>query len=102
MRETIGPERRSGKDRRKPQRLTIKPLFLKGRRESIRRIEDRKKIAALDYYSPSLFIGVAAVLSLSLLDALLTLTLLAKGARELNPVMKYYLNYGPQVFLSAK
>ena len=42
------------------------------------------------------------VLSLSLLDALLTLILLSQGAKELNPVMQYYLSHGPQVFLLVK
>ena len=43
------------------------------------------------------------VLSLSLLDALLTLILLSQGAKELNPVMQYYLiNYGEQVFIYVK
>ena len=47
-------------------------------------------------------VGVVAVLGLSLLDALLTLSLLAKGARELNPIMAYYLTHGPRVFLFVK
>ena len=102
MTKYIGVERRSGQDRRQ-NRLTIsKRLFFNGRRESGRRAEDRKQIMALDRYSPSLFIGIVAVLSLSLLDAMLTLTLLSRGARELNPVMAYYLSHGPYVFLSVK
>ena len=42
------------------------------------------------------------ILSLSLLDGLLTLILIAEGARELNPVMQYYLSHGPEVFLLIK
>lgn len=42
------------------------------------------------------------VLSLSILDAILTLILLSQGAKELNPVMRYYLSHGPQVFISVK
>lgn len=42
------------------------------------------------------------VLSLSLLDALLTLVLLSEGASELNPIMLYYLSHGPTVFLLVK
>ena len=102
MREYIGPERRSAEDRRRKQPLRINNLILKGKRRSIRRAADREKIVALDYYSQSLFIGIAIVLGLSLLDALLTLMLLAKGAQELNPVMAYYLTHGPRVFLFVK
>lgn len=102
MREFIGPERRSGEDRRSRQPFKIKHLLTKGNRKSIRRAADRNNIVALDYYSQSLFIGIAVVLVLSLLDALLTLTLLAKGASELNPIMKYYLTRGPKIFLFVK
>lgn len=42
------------------------------------------------------------VLGLSLLDAALTLALLNKGAVELNPVMRYYLNLGPRTFVMVK
>ena len=68
----------------------------------MRRAEDRQRVVALDRYQPSLFIGIMIVLCLSLLDALLTLILIAQGARELNPVMRYYLSHGPHVFLLAK
>lgn len=71
-------------------------------RITVRRADDRKRIVALDRYQPSLFIGIMIVLSLSLLDALLTLILIAQGAKEINPVMQYYLSHGPQVFLFVK
>jgi len=102
MIEHTGFERRSGKDRRKRQPFTIKNLFSGRQRKTVRRAKDRRRIVALDHYSPSLFIGIVMVLSLSLLDALLTLILLSRGARELNPVMEYYLSHGPHVFLFVK
>jgi hypothetical protein len=71
-------------------------------RSSVRRAGDRQRVVALDRYQPSLFVGIMVVLCLSLLDALLTLILIAQGASELNPVMRYYLSHGPQVFLLAK
>jgi hypothetical protein len=95
-------ERRSGQDRREHPLPLLKKIYFKGMRVSVRRTEDRKRIVALDQYKPSLFIGILIVLSLSLLDAILTLTLIARGARELNPVMQYYLSHGPQVFLLVK
>jgi hypothetical protein len=102
MTEYTGFERRTGLDRRQKRLPLLKWLFFNGKREFGRRDDDHKQIVALDRYSPSLFIGIIIVLSLSLLDALLTLTLLSRGAKEMNPVMDYYLSYGPHVFLSAK
>ena len=46
--------------------------------------------------------GIIIVLSLSLLDALLALFLLSHGAKELNPVMRYYLNHGTLTFIFVK
>lgn len=97
-----GVERRSGKDRRNKNLPLLKRLFSKGRRISSRRVEDRRRIVAFDSYSPSLLVSVILVLSLSLIDAMLTLILLSQGAKELNPVMDYYLGHGPEVFLTVK
>ncbi len=102
MARLAGLERRSGQDRRENIRPAFKKLYFKGMRASARRTEDRQRIVALDLYHPSLFIGIMIVLCLSLLDALLTLILVAQGARELNPVMQYYLSHGPHVFLLVK
>ena len=97
-----GLERRSGQDRRDRQEPLLKGLFFSGVRESVRRAEDRKRIVFLDRYDPSMLIPIILVLILSLLDAALTLILIARGARELNPVMQYYINHGPKVFLLVK
>lgn len=97
-----GLERRSGQDRRENGLPVFKRLYFKGMRSSVRRAGDRQRIVALDRYQPSLFVGIMVVLCLSLLDAMLTLILIAQGASELNPVMRYYLSHGPQVFLLAK
>jgi hypothetical protein len=35
-------------------------------------------------------------------DAMLTLLLIDEGAQELNPVMAYFLTFGPNIFLMAK
>lgn len=71
-------------------------------REYTRRAEDRKRIIAFDRYPRPLLVAIIVVLSLSLLDALLTLILIAQGATELNPVMKYCLSHGTQMFLLVK
>lgn len=97
-----GVDRRSGRNRRTRRISVLKSLFFKGQRMSSRRVEDRRRIVTFDRYSPSLLISIVIVLSLSLLDALLTLILLSQGARELNPIMEYYLSHGPEVFLIVK
>lgn len=97
-----GQERRCGKDRRNDQRSFFKRLFFRGMREYARRIEDRQRIIAFDRYPRPLLIVIIVVLLLSLLDALLTLLLIAQGASELNPVMHYFLGHGPQIFLLVK
>jgi hypothetical protein len=93
---------RSGQDRREHQLSMFKRLFFTGIRQEIRRAEDRKSIVIYDRYKPSLFINIITILGLSLLDALLTLILISQGAKELNPVMRYFLSHGPQVFISVK
>ena len=95
-------ERRSGEDRRRQHPLSTRQLFYKGQRKTVRRAADRRQIVALDRYSPSLFVAIIVVLSLSLLDAMFTLILLSRGATELNPVMEYYLSHGPHAFLFVK
>ncbi len=98
----VGPERRSGFDRRNYPRNFFRRLFYRGGRENSRRLEDRKRITVFDRYPRPVLIATFGVLSLSLLDAMLTLLLIAQGATELNPVMNYFLSHGAQVFILAK
>ena len=100
--EYTGIERRSGQDRRKQQRSLLKSMSQRGSRLSARRAEDRQKIIVFDRYRPSLFIIIIIVLGLSLLDALLTLILVSRGAIEINPIMDYYLSQGPKEFVIVK
>jgi Domain of unknown function (DUF5658) len=97
-----GFERRTGKDRRKCKHPSPKQMCFKGMRQSVRRAEDRRRIVALDWYKPSLFVAIMIVLVLSLSDAMMTLMLTGQGADELNPLMAYYLTLGPRVFLIVK
>ena len=95
-------ERRSGGDRRAKRFGDFRWFLKTGRRRQVRRQSDRTKLYPLDYYSPKLFYMLVAVLFLSIVDALLTLWLIDNGAVEANPVMAYYLNLGPGVFMAAK
>jgi hypothetical protein len=93
---------RSGSDRRTKSGLNIRSFFLGGTRQKIRRQEDKRRIFYVDQYSPGLFFTIVSILFLCVLDALLTLFLLDQGAYEINPVMAYFLEFGPFAFFTAK
>lgn len=98
-----GFERRSSQDRRQRNLTLWQWLCFKGMRATGRRSADRKRIVAFDRYRPSLMVAALVVLGLSLLDALFTLVLLSQGAREINPVMRYFIDHhGPRVFILVK
>jgi hypothetical protein len=97
-----GKERRSRTDRRERHVPFYKLLFFQGKRQTLRRAEDRRRIVALDQYHQPMMIPILIVLVLSLMDAVLTLILLDRGAVELNPVMRYYLRHGSAVFVMVK
>ncbi len=96
------PENRCGKDRRINRKSSLKYLLFNGRRERIRREEDKGKVFFFDRYNPKLFAAIAAILMLSITDALLTLILIANGSSELNPVMAYFLQHSLLHFIIAK
>ena len=102
MKEPVNKERRSDHDRRQKHIRFYEFFQFKGKRGALRRSNDCGRIPHLDHYPPTLLIFTLTVLILSLLDAALTLTLLQKGAVELNPVMRYYLSHGPVIFVVVK
>ncbi|NNK97378.1 MAG: hypothetical protein HKP41_23735 [Desulfobacterales bacterium] len=95
-------ERRLDRDRRHNHIPFFKLIFYKGKRQTLRRSDDRKRLIVLDQYRPFLLISILVVLGLSLLDAFFTLLLLEQGAVEVNPVMQYYLTFGYQAFVISK
>lgn len=102
IRQTPRTEKRSGVDRRRKNQLNIRSLLFGGKRETIRRYEDRQRAFLLDQYHQSLFGVIAIILLLSVVDAILTLFLINHGAIEVNPIMAFYLDFGPYTFLSVK
>jgi hypothetical protein len=96
------PEKRSGSDRRRKELSSFSKYWLMGKRASIRRKEDRQKRWPLDQYSPKMFAAILSIVGLSVLDAMFTLELTDRGAAEVNPIMAYYLNWGPVVFFCIK
>jgi len=93
---------RRGRDRRTNHKARLKYLLFNGRREGIRREDDRSRVFFFDRYNPKLFAAIIAILMLSIFDALLTLILIDNGSTELNPVMAYFLQHGLLPFIVAK
>ena len=99
---TIILSNRSGKDRRNRSGFNIRSFLFGGKRETIRRQEDKQRIFYVDHYSPWLFIIIVSILILCVIDAFLTLFLLNHGAYETNPVMVFFLKFGPSTFFISK
>lgn len=95
-------DRRLGKDRRSHDVPDIKSLFIYRRRKKVRRKDDKYKVIYFDQYSSGIFTAIVIILFLSIIDALLTLFLVDCGASEINPIMAYFLNFGPVTFMSVK
>jgi len=93
---------RSGKDRRTKSGFNIRSLLFGGKREKIRRQEDTRRIFYVDHFSPRLFFTITTIVFLCALDALLTLFLLHRGAYEVNPLMSFFLEFGPYTFFACK
>ncbi|MBU0991016.1 MAG: hypothetical protein KJ737_00865 [Proteobacteria bacterium] len=95
-------EVRSEDDRRKTKPSPFSKYWLYGRRKSIRRKSDRNRRIRLDIHSTELFSVIIFTLILTILDAAFTLLLIGQGAREINPIMAFYLDMGPGFFIFAK
>ena len=95
-------ERRCGKDRRRDTKAQFKYFMVNGRRELARREEDKIRYFFFDRYNQRIFAAITSNLMLSIFDALLTLILIERGSSELNPVMAYFLQYGPLPFIISK
>lgn len=102
LKDYIVEERRSGQDRRQSYRPFYMRRKFKLRRQSLRRTEDSRRVAVLDKYHPPLLLFILIILGLSLSDAVLTLIILERGAVELNPIMRFYIDLGPRIFVIVK
>ena len=102
MNRNTTSERRSGRDRRQGHISWYRYVLFTGKRQVVRRGDDRRRIIQLDRYRPALLFSIVIVLCLSLIDGTLTLLLMERGAVELNPIMRYYLTLGPATFIMVK
>ena len=89
-------------DRRKARVSIFSRHWLTGRRKAVRREPDRQKSYQIDTYGPKTLAAILIIITLSILDALFTLFLISHGATEVNPIMAYFLDMGPSVFIAAK
>ena len=99
---TTGIEKRSGTERRSSSSFNFRSLIYGGNRILIRRKEDRKRLFFVDQYSPKLFMAIAAILFLCVIDALLTLILIGHGAYETNPIFAFTLDVNPYASILLK
>lgn len=93
--------RRHG-DRRQTPTNPLSLSSLQGRRESIRREDDRATHFYVDRYQWQTFLLVLTIATCCILDTFYTLELIAKGGTELNPFMAALLEIGPLHFFQAK
>ena len=89
--------------RRSPTPLFNRYTLWGGRRKTIRRAHEKRSHLFVDLYSARLLFLVAAIISLSCIDAYLTLFLIEKGkVVEANPIMAVLLSYGVVPFTVVK
>jgi hypothetical protein len=54
------------------------------------------------HHGPRTFAAVLLIIVLCVADSYLTIDLVSRGAKELNPIMAYYLNQSPLLFFIVK
>jgi hypothetical protein len=98
----LAAERRGRADRRR--RIWWAVLFgsFKPRRRKPPRRLDESRFHSLDWHAPHLLAVAIAILLLSVADAFMTVTLLADGANEVNPIMALVIYKSAAVFASVK
>ena len=99
---TESENKRIGEDRRKRRIPPLKFIFFGGRRSKVRREMDKQKLVLVDNYDIKMLIIILNIIGLSLADGIFTLILIDNGASEINPVMRYFLDIHPWLFMSMK
>ena len=79
-------ERRAGPDRRQRHWYGLVHGHSKRRRHEPRR-DNERHLAVVDWHHPQWLLVSMLIVMLSVFDAFATLTLMSRGARELNPFM---------------
>ena len=81
------PDRRAGQERRQRHWHGLWTGHLLRRRQHPRRL-DEHHLAVVDWHHPQWLLVSLLVLLLSITDAFFTLTLISRGASEINPLME--------------
>ena len=68
----------------------------------MRERKDKGKNGTIERYGSKTFAAILLIILLSIADAYLTLALINHGAIELNPIMAFYLKWGPVAFFGIK
>jgi len=101
QKQELGEERRSNTDRRHYSLTSLWQAIVQPRRMAGRRSADRR-FPMLDRFDGGLLALAILLMGLSVLDSVFTLTLLARGGTEANPVMNWLLGHSVWAFSSVK
>lgn len=94
-------ERRRQAERRHYSLHSLTGAVTQPRRIKGRRREDRR-FAVLDHFDSGVVTLAILLMCLSVLDSVLTLTLIARGGSEVNPFMNYLLQHSIWLFTAGK
>jgi hypothetical protein len=101
LRTSVVTDRRDAADRRKRTLYSLAYGSFNPRRRGARRT-DARSLRDLDWHHPQWLAVAMLIVVLSCVDAALTLTLLAHGAYEVNPVMASIVGGSALVFTLVK
>lgn len=102
MSEDTPQERRSREDRRNKNLSFWHPRRLHGRRTRNRRAEEDDRPYLVDRFSWPVSVMAVLLLLLSLVDGLITVSMLDQGFEEANPLMRVLLERGTGTFFVGK
>jgi len=94
-------EQRLGAERRVYSPNTFLQSIVQPRRTYARRGQNRRYPVLDKLDQGALLLGIMLMV-LSVMDSIFTLTIIAKGGTEVNPVMNYLLHISVYAFISAK
>ena len=94
-------ERRSESDRRRRIFRALWQGSVRPRRHGPRRAGENR-LGSVDWHHPWWLAVAVAIMALSCADALLTLMLLNRGAREVNPMLVSLVRGSPVIFVLVK
>jgi len=101
MADWTGIERREGGERRTYTLRTLRHCLSAPRRSQGRRATDRR-FPITDYFDSGMLLLAVLLMGLSVADSMFTLTLIARGGSELNPVMNWFLGHSVWAFTTVK